>query len=389
MLRRSVVIVAAGLVMFSILACNSPVFTGFSISNIPFLNRLPQKASSAVLLGPAVAVSVTAPVSVTLDAKGATGTLDETGTPTSSQPVLPGEGEANPTLTPLIIIQFDTPAPQVEVDPVGSTGLPTVPVETEPTPLPLPTVEMLPQPAMPPTIPAPTPSPLPLEPATVTPEEQGVTSTAPEVIWVEDLPGFPRSKVMKWSDGASNSLFADENYISGIGEFSVSPGGAWLAYTTMDSPNIRQVNTSSGEQRQILPQHPWWSYRFPVWSPDGTRLAFVAGAYGAPWVSPADAGLWTSAPDGADLTQVGKGMGWANRKVLLSGWHPTGNELIYSVPEIPGTLLPQWFKVPVDTGTSQYLPLVGTLYDVSLDGSWLLGDGYTKTRPEGRQEYSY
>ncbi len=54
---------------------------------------------------------------------------------------------------------------------------------------------------------------------------------------------------MRWSNGASYPLFADKDYTSWIGEFNVSPGGAWLAYTTMDSPNIWQVNTTSGEQR--------------------------------------------------------------------------------------------------------------------------------------------
>ena len=388
MLKRSVIIVLAGLVMFCILACNLPVFAGFPIPDIPFLNPFPQETPTVVSLAPAatVPVTATASVAVTMDPKGAISTLDETETPTSSQPTLLTEG--NPTLTPLVIIQFNTPTLQVGVEPTGSPW-PKLPAEFEPTRPPLPTVELLPQPTMSPTLPAPTPVPLPLEPTTIAPDEGSVTSAAPEVIWIEDLPGFLRSKVMGWLNGASYPLFSDKDYISRIGEFNVSPGGAWLAYTTIDSPNIWQVNTTSGEQRQVSPQYPWWCYRFPAWSPDGTSLAFVAGADSAPWVSPAGAGLWTSTPDGSDLKQVGKGMGWANRQILLSGWYPTGKELIYAVPGFPGTLLPQWFKVPVDTGDSQSLPLVGTLYDISADGSWLLGDGYTNTWSGGRQEFSF
>jgi Tol biopolymer transport system component len=100
-------------------------------------------------------------------------------------------------------------------------------------------------------------------------------------------------------------------------------------------------------------------------------------------------GLWTSAPDGSDLHQVVPGQRWFSQGVLLAGWHPNGKDLVYALTGIYGSSLPQWLTIPAGGGNPQFLPLAGRLYDISPDGTWLLGEGYTRTAPVGRREFSY
>ncbi len=406
MLRRLVFVGIAGVLLFSALACSSFADTA---SRIPFLQRgpraigtaIPDNTTSVALNQEAETTQpVVSPVrfnsTPAAEARGAMTQVDEsnqTATPTIEWLMLPAGVDSTPA--PTLIIRFNTPTPMVEVMPTAllpqpTAGLPPTSADSGPVvitlPAPPPTATPIPiiiSPAPSPVVPLVTASP-------PVPETGGaVAGTAPEIIWIDDEPGWPRSKVMGWRGGVSYSLFGDKNYISRVLEFNVSPRGDWLAYTTIDSSGIRQVNTTTGEQREIKPKYAWWCYRFPAWSPDGTLLAFVAGADSAPWVSPPGAGLWTSAPDGSNIKQVVDRVGWANQRILLAGWHPFRNELIYALPNLPGALLPEWFVVALDSGSPQALPLKGTLYDVAPDGSWLLGDGFTKNWPEGRQEHSF
>lgn len=386
MLRRSAILLVAGLLLGSTLACNFPFIAGLPLPNIPIVNPAPLEIPTAVSLVSETVASaeaqmdagtppmISAALSATpVEVKGAAGTLDE---PVGTE-----------TMVPTMEIRFNTPTPLAIVEST-LVSLPTIASEPTSTKLPLPAVELVPSPIAQPTIPLPTPIPLPAPVVTV-PSAPQLAGDVPQVIWIEDLPGRPHSSVMAWRGGVSHPLFADEKYISRVLEFNVSADGTWLAYTTADTSSVWQVNTITGEQREIAPKYPWWCFRFPAWSPHGDLLAFVAGANSAPWASPSGAGLWVSQPDGSDMHQVGEGIGWANQQVLLAGWQPNGQELLYSVPDLPGMPLPQWRSVSVATGESERLPLKGSLFDVAPDGSWLLGDGFTIEWPGGRQEFSY
>ena len=406
MLKRLVFVGIASAILFSGLACGS--FAG-TAPRIPLLQRmkgaletaLPDNMELLILnpdtetIGVAVAETRFTPPPTTA-AKGAMGQLGEssaTVTSTVEWLMLPA-GEVS-TPAPTLMILFNTPTPGVEIVPTTllpepTVGLPPSAAETGPIviTLPAPIATETPIPII--VAPAITSTPLPTISSKPASEPRGAkVGNAPEIIWIDDEPGWPRSRVMGWRGGVSYALLGDKNYVSRVLEFNVSPGGEWLAYTTIDSSGIRQVNTTTGEQREIKPKYPWWCYRFPAWSPDGSLLAFVAGADSAPWVSPPGAGLWTSAPDGSDIKQVVEGMSWTNQRILLAGWHPSRKELIYALPNLPGAALPQWFIVALDSGSPQALPLKGALYDVAPDGSWLLGDGFTKNWPEGWQEYSF
>lgn len=405
MLRRIVFVGVIGVLAFSGLACSS---LDPSALPRPFLGRAaeaPQDTAADVAttivlpqetlaMAPAISEALATPTA-TDGAKGAMIQLDELSqadAPTAEWPMLPAGDISTPPAT--LIIRFNTPTLVIKV--VPTTSLPQPTQGAMPTPsVPKPIVITLPAPPPASTpipiviSPAPTSSPAPIIVVPPAPSGQDtVVAGAPQVIWIDDMPGRPRSKVMGWQGGTSHSLFGDKDYTNRVLEFSASPGGDWLAYTTIDHSGIQQVSTTTGEQREISPKYPWWCYRFPAWSSDGALLAFVAATDSAPWVSPPGAGLWTSAPDGTDLKQAVKGLGWANEKVLLAGWHPLKQELVYALPGAPRALLPQWFSAPIDTGNPQSLPLMGTLYDVAPDGSWLLGDGFTTDWPEGRQEHS-
>ena len=384
MLRRSVILLVAALLLSGALACNMPALPGLPSPDNSVVSPVPQESPTSASVEPAageVPAEAASPMIALATAAEPVAVKDAAGTSVESVEL----GAVSPTME----IRFNTPTrPAAGVSTPESPALPTAATGSgSPVPTIVATVQTVAGPTLVPTIPLPTPIPLPAPVVTV-PVPSQVAGDAPQIIWIEDLPGRPQSAVMAWRGGVSRSLFADEDYVSRVLEFNVSADGIWLAYTTMDSSSIRQVNAITGEKREIAPKHPGWCFRFPSWSPGGDLLAFVAAANSAPWATPEGAGLWMSQPDGTDIHQLGKGIGWANQNVLLAGWEPRGQDLLYSVPGMPGTLLPQWFAVAVATGETRRLPLKGSLYDVAPDGSWLLGDGFTDAWPEGRQEIS-
>lgn len=271
--------------------------------------------------------------------------------------------EAVPPVSTVIIV-FDTPTPE-------QSSPPTVIVVVSP-------------------MPAPT-EVAPVVPTKVPPTAAPVPPGASEIVWVDDTPTLRQSKLMVWSAGVSHQLTSSQKLAgrSWIDDFTASPDGAWVAYTTENSPLIRMINTQTGEERQLAPSQPGGRYVSPAWSPDGNRLSFMAFERLSPWVAPFQDGLWTAAPDGKDLQQAMRGLGWSSRKMVLFGWSPNGQELIYGVTDFSGRSILQWLAVAPAKTSPSYLPLAGTLYDIAPDGSWLLGDGVTPLPPTGRQDYSY
>jgi dipeptidyl aminopeptidase/acylaminoacyl peptidase len=106
----------------------------------------------------------------------------------------------------------------------------------------------------------------------------------------------------------------------------ISPDGRTIAYvrrsndimTDKARPTIWLVDVATGQQRPLLAGAG--SYSSPRWSPDGTRLAYVASEGGSPqlyvrWISSGESARITGLPDGPDSLD----------------WSPDGRRIAYSM----------------------------------------------------------
>src|SRR3982750_1394416 len=91
----------------------------------------------------------------------------------------------------------------------------------------------------------------------------------------------------------------------------ISPDGRTIAYTRKSNdimtdktrPTIWLVDIATGQQRPLVAGAG--SYFSPRWSPDGTRLAYVASEGGNPelyvrWMASGESARITGLPDGPD-----------------------------------------------------------------------------------------
>lgn len=118
---------------------------------------------------------------------------------------------------------------------------------------------------------------------------------------------------------------------------SVSPGDRELVYLSDSGGhgNLWVMNLDSGEVRQItFEQDPDVAVGVPVWSPDGSTIAFVFARRAPRW----RVGLWQVRPDGSDLRTVDPLGGWAC-------WSADGRWLYYN--SLPSPVLK---KMPADGG---------------------------------------
>ncbi len=418
MLKRSLATSAVLVVVaVALTACN------FGSSGLSVLNHIvsrpagsPGSALADTSVGQpapetiAQTADLTAPLTIALTT---TQTAEATATPLdiSSAPILTptmqagavestaaDEPIATPAVLPSVTIVFPTP------EETETPELNAITPEMSPMEAPAPTSTPRPTPtALPSSGPAPTE---PLLGGVLTPTQPTRAAGAPELVWLNDSQGFRQSKVMGWGVGQSFpiTMAGKSNVTALITSFDVSVSGAqgdrgaWLAYTLTGSPYIFEAEIG-GQQRKIAPPRPGWRFRLPKWSPTGDRLAFVAESMPLPGAPPMNLGLWTSAPDGSDMRQVVRGDGGPNQGVTFADWQPGGQELVYAFSGPGGLALSQWLSVPITGGAPRLLPLSGTLYDVSPDGSWLLGDGYTEippvtpvpaqAGPQNRRDHSY
>jgi dipeptidyl aminopeptidase/acylaminoacyl peptidase len=106
----------------------------------------------------------------------------------------------------------------------------------------------------------------------------------------------------------------------------ISPDGRTIAYvrksndimTDKARPTIWLVDVATGQQRPLLAGSG--SYFSPQWSPDGTRLAYVAAEGGSPqlyvrWMANGESARITGLPDGPDSL----------------AWSPDGRRIAYSM----------------------------------------------------------
>jgi dipeptidyl aminopeptidase/acylaminoacyl peptidase len=122
----------------------------------------------------------------------------------------------------------------------------------------------------------------------------------------------------------------------------ISPDGRTIAYvrksndimTDKARSTIWLVDVASGEQRPLLAGSG--SYFSPRWSPDGTRLAYVASEGGTPelyvrWIASGESARITGLPDGPDS------MAWSpdGRRIAYSMFVPDDGPKLGSAPPKP------------------------------------------------------
>jgi len=78
---------------------------------------------------------------------------------------------------------------------------------------------------------------------------------------------------------------------------NVSPNNEWLAFNTFGKPEDLYVTRVNGSGLRQLTDDEYRD-RFPVWSPDGKRIAFYSNRSGGPYQ------IWTINPDGSGLQQL-------------------------------------------------------------------------------------
>ncbi len=118
-----------------------------------------------------------------------------------------------------------------------------------------------------------------------------------------------------------------------IRDHELSPDGQWVAFMETGAQEDLFVARTDGTEYRKLTDDVFRD-RAPVWSPDGSRLAFYSDRSGAYQ-------LWTIRPDGSGVAQV---TNW-ERKANFPTWSPDGSQIASSAVGAP-----DWFQVRATVG---------------------------------------
>jgi Tol biopolymer transport system component len=88
-------------------------------------------------------------------------------------------------------------------------------------------------------------------------------------------------------------------------------------------PTDIYVMSSDGSNVVRLTDDPAEEF-MPVWSPDGSRIAFVRNTQGTPVMSPV---IFTMNPDGTDVRQISSGVGGSD---FWPSWSPDGTQVVFA-----------------------------------------------------------
>lgn len=109
----------------------------------------------------------------------------------------------------------------------------------------------------------------------------------------------------------------------------VSPDGKWIVYTQAEPQEDLLLSRLDGSERRSLTDDVHRDRR-PRFSPDGSRIAFYSNRGG-------NYEVWTVARDGSGLRQLTRDPQRRNARYPL--WSPDGSRLLYSHPGISGWIV--------------------------------------------------
>ncbi len=115
-----------------------------------------------------------------------------------------------------------------------------------------------------------------------------------------------------------------------------SPDGAQLVFTSRGEKDLLyELDVESGESRPLWPcDDPCLGDDEAVFSPDGTRIAFIRALLPFEGGAPSDCSLWLGDPETGEVEQVTSTPG-CGRRETFPHWSPDGTRLAYYRGEYP------------------------------------------------------
>jgi Tol biopolymer transport system component/predicted Ser/Thr protein kinase len=110
----------------------------------------------------------------------------------------------------------------------------------------------------------------------------------------------------------------------------VSPDGEWIVYTQTDPQEDLVLSRADGSERRALTTDAYRDRR-PRFAPDGKRIAFYSNRGGS-------YEIWSVARDGSDLRQLTRDPQRRNARYPI--WSPDGTRILLSRPGVTGVIVP-------------------------------------------------